>query len=57
MSIKLSVEEQIRLERQRNLALQAAKEEMEDLMLSQLVDLDFRQSLSEMGVDFNELNL
>lgn len=57
MSIKLSVEEQIHLERQRNLALQAAKEEMEDLMLSQLVDLDFRQSLSEMGVDFNELNL
>jgi len=55
MSIKLSVEEQIHLERQRNLALQAAKEEMEDLMLSQLVDLDFRQSLSEMGVTINDL--
>ena len=55
MSIKLSIEEQIHLERQRNLALQAAKEEMEDLMLSQLVDLDFRQSLSEMGVTINDL--
>lgn len=57
MSIKLSVEEQLRLERRRNLALLAEKEDMEDLMLNQLVDLDFRQSLSEMGVDFNELNL
>ena len=57
MSIKLSVEEQLRLERRRNLALLAEKEDMEYLMLNQLVDLDFRQSLSEMGVDFNELNL
>lgn len=57
VSIKLSVEEQLRLERRRNLALLAEKEDMEDLMLNQLVDLDFRQSLSEMGVDFNELNL
>lgn len=57
VSIKLSVEEQLRLERRRNLALLAEKEDMEYLMLNQLVDLDFRQSLSEMGVDFNELNL
>lgn len=57
MSIKLSVEEQLRLERRRNLALLAEKEDMEDLILNQLVDLGFRQSLSEMGVDFNELNL
>ena len=57
MSIKLSVEKQLRLERRRNLALLAEKEDMEDLMLNQLVDLDFRQSLSEMGVEFNELNL
>lgn len=57
VSIKLSLEDQLRLERERNLVLLAQKEEVEDLVLHQLVELDFRQSLSEMGVEFNELNL
>ena len=57
VSIKLSLEDQLRLERERNLVLLAQKEEVEDLVLNQLVELDFRQSLSEMGVEFNELNL
>ena len=46
----LTTEEQLRAERQRNLALQVRNEEMEKILLEQLVDLDFRQSLTEMGV-------
>lgn len=57
VSIKLSLEEQLKIERERNLLLLAQKEEVEDLVLSQLVDLDFRQSLAEMGVGFDGFNL
>ncbi|MDI9476436.1 MAG: hypothetical protein QM295_06340 [Bacillota bacterium] len=46
----LTTKEQLRAERQRNLALQVRNEEMEKILLEQLVDLDFRQSLTEMGV-------
>lgn len=55
--IKLSLEEQLKIERERNLLLLAQKEEVEDLVLNQLVDLGFRQSLAEMGVGFDEFNL
>lgn len=57
VGIKVSLEEQLRIERRRSLALQAEKEELESLVLGQLVELDLMQSLTEMGVDFNEFNL
>ena len=55
MSIKLNLEEQIKLERQRNLVLLARNQELEEVIINQLVDLDFRQSLSEMEVTINDL--
>jgi hypothetical protein len=47
---KLTEQEQIRLERQRSLQFQNKQKETEEILLEQLVDLDFRQSLSELGV-------
>ena len=47
---KLTIQEQIRLERQRSLQIQNKQKETEEIMLEQLVDLDYRQSLIEMGV-------
>jgi len=47
---KVTVQEQIRLERERNLQLQNEQKETEEILLGQLVDIDFRQSLMEMGV-------
>ena len=47
---KLTVQEQIRLEGQRSLQFQNKQKETEEILLEQLVDIDFRQSLMEMGV-------
>lgn len=47
---KLKAEEQIRLERERNLLLLSKQMGTEKVILEQLVDLDFRQSLTELGV-------
>ncbi len=47
---KLTAEEMIRMERSRNLQLLNKQRETERVMFEQLVDLDFRQSLSELGV-------
>lgn len=49
--IEVSLEEQLRIERQRNLALQAVNEELTEVIVKQLVDLEFRQLLNEMGVE------
>lgn len=48
---KLTVQEQIRLEGQRSLQFQNKQKETEEILLEQLVDIDFRQSLMEMGVN------
>lgn len=50
MGIKLSIEEELRLERQQRLALQAENEELSDIVVQQLLDLEFRQLINEMGV-------
>ena len=47
---KLTVEEIIREERNRALADASRRNETEELMLEQMVDMDFRQSMTEMGV-------
>lgn len=47
---KLTAEEQVRMERARSLQALNKQTETECIILEQLVDLDFRQSLSEMGV-------
>jgi hypothetical protein len=47
---KLTAEEQLRMERARSLEFLNKQTEIEKIILEQLVDLDFRQSLSEMGV-------
>lgn len=47
---KLTVEEQLRIERQENLARLEKQKEAEKLILEQVVDIDFRQSMMEMGV-------
>lgn len=52
---KLSIEEMIRLERNRISQIQNDKVEKEEIIFNQLVDLDFRQSLIELGVDVNDL--
>lgn len=52
---KLTAEEQLRMERERNLALQNQQAEKDDIVFNQLMDLDFRQSLNELGVDAHDL--
>jgi hypothetical protein len=52
---KLSIEEMLRLERDRISQIQNDKVEKEEIIFNQLVDLDFRQSLKELGVDVNDL--
>ena len=52
---KLSIEEMLRLERDRISQIQNDKIEKEEIIFNQLVDLDFRQSLIELGVDVNDL--
>lgn len=52
---KLSIEEMLRLERDRISHIQNDKVEKEEIIFNQLVDLDFRQSLIELGVDVNDL--
>ena len=47
---KLTPQEIIREERHRALAESAKRNEMEELMLEQMVEIDFRQSLTEMEV-------
>ena len=48
---KLTAEEQLRMERARSLELLNKQAETEKIVLEQLVDLDFRQSLMELGVE------
>lgn len=50
MDVKLSVEEQLRIERQQRLALQTESEELSEVIVEQLLDLEFRQIINEMGV-------
>jgi len=52
---KLSIEEMLRLERERISQIQNDQVEKEEIIFNQLVDLDFRQSLIELGVDVNDL--
>lgn len=52
---KLSIEEMLRLERDRISQIQNDQIEKEEIIFNQLVDLDFRQSLIELGVDVNDL--
>ena len=52
---KLTAEEQLRMERDRISQIQNDKVEKEEIIFNQLVDLDFRQSLIELGVDVNDL--
>ena len=52
---KLSIEEMLRLERGRISQIQNDQVEKEEIIFNQLVDLDFRQSLIELGVDVNDL--
>ena len=47
---KLTVEEQLRIERQKALEERNKQEESEKLILEQVVDIDFKQSMMEMGV-------
>lgn len=47
---KLTVEEQLRIERQKALEESNKQKEAEKLILEQVVDIDFRQSMMEMGV-------
>lgn len=47
---KLSIDEKLQKEKERNLLRLNEQIDIEKMMLEQLVDLDFRQSLSEMGV-------
>ncbi len=47
---KISEQEQIRKERQKALAERAKQKELDELMLEQMVEIDFRQSMTEMGV-------
>ena len=51
MDIKLSLEEQLRIERQQRLALQVENEELSEVIVGQLLDLEFRQLINEMGVN------
>ena len=48
---KLTAEEQLRMERARSLEFLNKQAEAEKIILEQLVDLDFRQSLTELGVE------
>jgi hypothetical protein len=48
---KLTAEEQLRMERARNLEFLNRQTEIEKIILEQLVDIDFRQSLMELGVE------
>ena len=52
---KLSIEEMLRLERERISQIQNDQVEKEEIIFNQLVDLDFRQSLIELEVDVNDL--
>ena len=45
----VTTEEQIREERQRALADKAKSDEVDELMLEQMVDVDFRLSMTELG--------
>lgn len=47
---KISEQEQIRKERQKALAERVKQKELDELMLEQMVEIDFRQSMTEMGV-------
>ena len=47
---KITTEEQLRKERAKRLEEQNKRKESEEIILEQLVDVDYRQSLIEMGV-------
>ena len=48
---KITTKEQLRKERARRLEQQNKQKEIEEILLEQLVDIDFRQSLMKMGVN------
>jgi len=48
---KLSLSEQLKNERQRNIELQTKNDELQLILAEQLIDLEFRQILNEMGVN------
>jgi hypothetical protein len=48
---KLTVDGQVQMERARNLEFLNRQTEIEKIILEQLVDIDFRQSLMELGVE------
>lgn len=47
---KVTTQEQIREERQRALFEVSKQRETEELLLEQMIDIEFRQSMTEMGV-------
>lgn len=51
MNIRITLEEELRMERQRRLALQVENEQLSEVIVDQLLDLEFRQITNEMGVD------
>lgn len=51
MNIRITLEEELRIERQRRLALQAESEQLSEIIVDKLLDLEFTQILNEMGDD------
>lgn len=47
---RISIEERLRKERAKRLEEQNKRKESEEIILEQLVDVDYRQSVIEMGV-------
>lgn len=50
MGIRSTVKEELRIERQQRLALQVENEQLSEVIVEQLLDLEFRQLINEMGV-------
>ena len=51
MNIKITVEKELRIERQQRLALQAENEQLSEIFVDKLLDLEFTQILNEVGDD------
>ena len=51
MDIRITLEEELRMERQRRLALQVENEQLSEVIVDKLLDLEFTQILNEMGDD------
>ena len=51
---RISIEERLRKERAKRLEEQNKRKESEEIILEQLIDVDFRQSMMELGgVDYD----